>query len=57
LPQSITPFHFDCWIVTLLTIALPAWRWRTEWRHKRLLKGTLPCDHCGYDLRATSAMA
>jgi len=57
LPQSITPFHFDCWIVALLTIALPAWRWRTEWRHKRLLKGTLPCDHCGYDLRATSAMA
>jgi hypothetical protein len=53
LPRHISQFHVDYWIVTLLTIALPVWRWRTEWRHKRLPQGTLPCDQCGYDLRAT----
>jgi len=53
LPRPATQFALDYWFLTLLTIILPAWRWRTEWRHERLLRGTLPCAHCGYDCRAT----
>jgi hypothetical protein len=49
----ITQFAFDYWFLTLMTLLLPVWRWRTRWPHKPAPAGAVPCTQCGYDLRAT----
>jgi hypothetical protein len=54
-PPPMMRFSCDYWFLTLTTLLLPVWRWRTQWRHKPTPTGAVPCAHCGYDLRATPA--